>query len=292
MVKFGEWFYERIINFLIGSDKHPYIIQGTSSKPLPNGYRAHQMPEMVEIWIDELKNALQSPDEIFIEELQIARDLLNDQEFLNLADKVQLGIEKAFEAFKKWMITWTHLPFCICSLGGESGPEFAQAINHIILSYPLPDEPTAKLKKYVKQLEKNLEEGRSGSFGLFEALEQHEFREQFVAFSKTDYTQMQRFPLIYEFVKHRIWSIIVHQQHIEGMFNKYDIKTHPNMSESLQEARLQLSSPTPLDFEITKEKLTAIRMKRQKETSLSTDLAVGEEAAKKLAQSFLIPRRN
>ncbi|CAJ0832563.1 5304_t:CDS:2 [Entrophospora sp. SA101] len=91
MVKFGEWFYERIINFLIGSDKHPYIIQGTSSKPLPNGYRAHQMPEMVEIWIDELKNALQSPDEIFIKELQTARDLLNEQEFLNLADKVQLG---------------------------------------------------------------------------------------------------------------------------------------------------------------------------------------------------------
>ncbi|CAJ0829624.1 3270_t:CDS:2 [Entrophospora sp. SA101] len=91
MVKFGEWFYERIINFLIGSDKHPYIIQGTSSKPLPNGYRAHQMPEMVEIWIDELKNALQSPDEIFIKELQTARDLLNEQEFLNLADKVQLA---------------------------------------------------------------------------------------------------------------------------------------------------------------------------------------------------------
>ncbi|CAJ0838428.1 5693_t:CDS:2 [Entrophospora sp. SA101] len=75
-----------------------------------------------------------------------------------------------------------------------------------------------------KNLKKNLEEGRSDSFGLFEALEQYD--------------------------------------------------------------------PTPLDFEITKEKLTAIRMKRRKETSLSTDLAVGEEAAKKLAQSFLIPRRN
>ena len=146
MVKFGEWFYERIINFLIGSDKHPYIIQGTSSKPLPNGYRAHQMPEMVEIWIDELKNALQNPDEIFIEELLTAHDLLNEQEFLNLADRVQLGIEKAFEAFKKWMITWTHLPFCICSLGGENGPEFAQAVNHIVLSYPLPYEPTTRLK--------------------------------------------------------------------------------------------------------------------------------------------------
>ncbi|CAJ0903219.1 18330_t:CDS:2 [Entrophospora sp. SA101] len=52
------------------------------------------------------------------------------------------------------------------------------------------------------ELKQNLEEGRSDSFGLFEASEQYEFREQFVAFSKADYTQMQRFPLIYEFVKH------------------------------------------------------------------------------------------
>jgi hypothetical protein len=292
MVKFGEWFYERIMNFLIGSDKYPYIIQGTSSSPLPNGYRAHQMPEMVNDWINELKNVLQNPDEIFIEELLTAHDFLNEQEFLNLADRVQMGIEKAFEAFKKWMITWTHLPLCVCSLGGESGPEFAQAVSHIVLSYPLPDEPTIRLKNHVERLEKNLKEGRKDSFGLFEALEQNEFKEQFVAFSKVDYTQLQRFPLIYEFVKHRIWSIIVHQQHIEGMFNKYDIKTHPNMSKSLQEARLQLSNPTPLDFEITKEKLTAIRAKRQEEISLPIDPTIGEEAAKKLARNFLIPRRN
>jgi hypothetical protein len=292
MVRFGEWFYERIINFLIGSDKYPYIIRGTSGYPLPNGYRAHQMPEMVENWIHELKNVLQNPDEIFIEELLTAHDLLDEQEFLSLTEKVQMGIEKAFEVFKKWMITWTHLPFCVCSLGGESGPEFAQAVTYTVLSYPLPDEPTIRLKSYIERLEKNFEEGRRDSLGLFEALEQHEFREQFVAFSKADYTQLQKFPLIYEFVKHRIWSIIVHQQHIEGMFNKYDIKTHPNMNKSLQKARLQLSGPTQLDFELTKEKLAAIRAKRQNETSLSTEPAIGEEAAKKLVEKFLIPRRN
>jgi len=193
--------------------------------------------------------------------------------------------------FKKWMSTWTHLPLCICSLGGESGPEFAQAVSHTILSCPLPDEPTIRLRNYVERLEKNLE-GRRDSFGLFEALEQYEFREQFVAFSKADYTKLQEFSLIYEFVKHRIWSIIVHQQHIEGMFNKYDIKTHSNMSKSLQEARLQISGPTTLDFEFTKEKLTEIRAKRQQEAPLSIDLATGEEAAKKLTRNFLIPRKN
>ncbi|CAJ0903114.1 816_t:CDS:2 [Entrophospora sp. SA101] len=160
------------------------------SRNVPDGY-LHKWKTFLEFLLNEKLNIeilIMSPDEIFIKELQTARDLLNEQEFLNLADKVQLGIEKAFEAFK--------------SLGGESGPEFAQAVNHIVLSYPLPDEPTTRLKKYVKQLKQNLEEGRSDSFGLFEASEQYEFREQFVAFSKADYTQMQRFPLIYEFVKH------------------------------------------------------------------------------------------
>ena len=76
------------------------------------------------------------------------------------------------------------------------------------------------------------------------------------------------------------------------MFNKYDIKTHPNMSKSLQEARLQISGPTPLNFELTKEKLTEVRAKRQGELSLSMDFTIGEEAVKKLARNFLIPKRN
>ncbi|CAJ0644744.1 1750_t:CDS:1, partial [Entrophospora sp. SA101] len=61
-----------------------------------------------------------------------------------------MDIEKAFEAFKKWTITWTHLPLCVCSLGGESGPKFSQAVSHIVLSCPLPDEPTIRLKNYVE----------------------------------------------------------------------------------------------------------------------------------------------
>ena len=67
------------------------------------------------------------------------------------------------------------------------------------------------------------------------------------------------------------------------------VKKMKTSSEPLLLIEQENNVPIPLDFEITKEKLTAIRMKRQKETPLSTDL---EEAAKKLAQSFLIPRRN
>ncbi|CAJ0848003.1 13433_t:CDS:2 [Entrophospora sp. SA101] len=112
MVKFGKWFYEKLMYFLISSDTN-------SSHPLPNGYRAHQMPDMVQTWI-------------------------------------------------------------------------------IIV------------KKYIGRLNKNLED-QSNSLGLFEALEKNNFREQFVAFSKANYIQLKEFPLIYDFVRHCIWSIIVHQ---------------------------------------------------------------------------------
>jgi len=217
--------------FLISSDTN-------SSHPLPNGYRAHQMPDMVQTWISELENIVHEPEKIFMDELLAASDHLNEQEFLDLAQRIQIGIEKTSNAFKKWMITWIKFLLCICSLGGEHGPEFAQAILHVIFSHPFPDDkPTVIVKKYIERLNKNLED-QSNSLGLFEALEKNNFREQFVAFSKADYIQLKEFPLIYDFVRHRIWSIIVHQQHLEGMFNRFDIRTHPNMCDSLQEARL------------------------------------------------------
>ncbi|KAF0557670.1 zinc finger mym-type protein 1-like protein: PROVISIONAL [Gigaspora margarita] len=50
--------------------------------------------------------------------------------------------------------------------------------------------------------------------------------------------ELSSFPLLYNFVKYRIWSIIVHQQQLEGMFNKYNIKMHPNIIDEVQEARL------------------------------------------------------
>ncbi|CAJ0905380.1 13359_t:CDS:2 [Entrophospora sp. SA101] len=200
-----------------------------SSHPLPNGYRAHQMPDMVQTWISELENIVHEPEKIFMDELLAASDHLNEQEFLNLAQRMQIGIEKTSNAFKKWLITWIKFLLCICSLGGEHGPEFAQAILHVIFSHPFPDDqPTVIVKKYIGRLNKNLED-QSNSLGLFEALEKNNFREQFVAFSKANYIQLKEFPLIYDFVRHRIWSIIVHQQHLEGMFNRFDIRTHPNM---------------------------------------------------------------
>ena len=283
MVKFGEWFYEKLMYFLIGSDTN-------SSHPLPNGYRAHQMPDMVQTWISELENVVHEPEKIFMNELLVASDHLNEQEFLDLAQRIQTGIEKTLNVFKKWMISWIKFPLCICSLGGEYGPEFAQAVLHVIFSHPFPDDQTTIItKKYIKRLNENLED-QNNSFGLFEALEKKDFKEEFIEFSKANHVQLKEFPLIYDFVKHRIWSIIVHQQHLEGMFNKFDVRTHPNMCSSLQEARLQLSGPTSFNSMITAEKLEITQTKRREEASLSVDPVIGEEEATRLTEEFLIPK--
>ncbi|CAJ0636759.1 484_t:CDS:2, partial [Entrophospora sp. SA101] len=132
---FTNWFVEK----LEGSRNvpegylHKWKTSDTnSSHPLPNGYRAHQMPDM---------------------------------ELLDLAQRMQIGIEKTLNVFKKWMITWTKFPLCICSLGGEHGPKFAQAVLHVILSHPLPDEQPIIVKQYIERLNENLKD-KGNSFGF------------------------------------------------------------------------------------------------------------------------------
>ena len=73
-------------------------------------------------------------------------------------------------------------------------------------------------------------------------------------------------------------------------FRALDIRTHPNMCDSLQEARLRLSGPTSFNSVITAEKLAVVRVKRREEASLSVDPVIGEEEAIRLAKEFLIPK--
>ncbi|CAJ0849351.1 9300_t:CDS:2, partial [Entrophospora sp. SA101] len=114
--------------------------------------------------------------------------------------------------------------------------------------------------------------------------QQFNFREQLLHFQKL--IIFKEFPLIHDFVRHCIWSIIVHQQHLEGMVNRFDIRTHPNMCDS----RLQLSGPTSFNHVITAEKLTVTQAKRREKASLSIDPVISEEEAIRLTEEFLIPK--
>ncbi|PKC65879.1 hypothetical protein RhiirA1_460450 [Rhizophagus irregularis] len=106
-------------------------------------------------------------------------------------------------------------------------PDFAVAIFKIKLINEyikyIAYEPTNLQAKYIDKLINNLNTEKEESFGLFQILENNEFQEQFLAFLQFTFDKLSDYLLIYEFVKHRIWPIIIHQQHLEGIFNKYHI---------------------------------------------------------------------
>ena len=73
------------------------------------------------------------------------------------------------------------------------------------------------------------------------------------------------------------------------MLNRYDLKTHPNMSVDLQEAKLQLSGPKTLRTLLIKKNLLKICSKRkeEKKTVSENDPINGGEVATKLLEKFL-----
>jgi hypothetical protein len=264
MVRFGEAFYEKVFKFLTGFDALPRVVIENGTKCLPLGNRAHEIPDKVLIWIDELKEAAENPESIFGKEFENAQSMLSNEEYNNLKKKIKEGMKKALESFCKWMECWIHFPLVICSLGGNNGPEFARAISRVFFSVSYNIEINLHEKNYIKLLEKDKSESINQSFGLLEALQEQDFLDEFRKFSVSVASDLHKFPLLYDFVKYRIWSIVVHQQQIEGLFNKYDIKTHPNMKKPLQESRMLLSSSNKNQVKITKENLATVR-KEQRE---------------------------
>lgn len=67
------------------------------------------------------------------------------------------------------------------------------------------------------------------------------FKDEFIHYVQNPNPTLCEYPHLYDFVKNRIWYIIIHQQQIEGLFNKYDLKTHQNMNQELQQSKLRLS---------------------------------------------------
>jgi hypothetical protein len=125
-----------------------------------------------------------------------------------------------------------------------------------------------------------------------EALQEPNFFNEFENFSNSVSNEYWKFPMIYSFIKYRIWSIVVHQQQLEGMFNRYDIKVHANMSKELQESRIILSGPDNEDVNITQEKLQKTRQQFREERNIKNKnenekTLSREEAANSILNSFL-----
>ena len=114
---------------------------------------------------------------------------------------------------------------------------------------------------------------------------------QFDNFADSDGKEPWKFPLVYEFIKYRIYSIVIHQQQLEGLFNRYDIKVHSNMSPELQQARIQISGLNGGITEITQDKLCNIR-KELRDSNNNLELDNHLESSEAILNTFLIWRKN
>jgi fumarate reductase subunit C len=289
MVKFGKKFYAEVINFLTGFDNIPRVMQNDALVHLPPGNRAHELPDQVLLWLGELNEMSEFPNNYFAEEFEEVSSILHESELQDYSLRLKRGLKIALESFSKWMECWIYLPLSVCRLGGEHGPEFARAVASKILNHSFETELSWREKSYIEFLEEDLSKGIQKSFGLFEALNEDDFLEQFLAFAKSQASDLHKYPLVYDFVKYKIWSIVVHQQQLEGMFNKYDIKTDPNQKLSLQEARMQLTCSTD-EKQVTGEMLKEIRREIREENERKDDKQeeFGEEAAKSVLESYVV----
>ena len=69
-------------------------------------------------------------------------------------------------------------------------------------------------KVLLEFLEEDLSNGTCKSFGLFEALNDDDFLEQFLAFAESQASDIHKFPLVYNFVKYIIYARLIDMQNM------------------------------------------------------------------------------
>ncbi|CAG8732001.1 13866_t:CDS:2, partial [Ambispora leptoticha] len=180
--RFGTYFYEPLVQFMVGQDTEPRILHENSYKKLPNGHRAHEMPNK-------------------------AVDLLDAEQFKETLNELENGVQKAFDHFTKWIKPWYHLPLSICRLGSNSGQSFTRSFYHITLKQPWINIPNENKIKFAKELEDDIADSNTNDFGLSKLLlEDNYFRHEFEEFCTSTNPLLHHYPHIYEFVKTKIYT--------------------------------------------------------------------------------------
>ncbi|GBC05120.1 hypothetical protein RclHR1_06040011 [Rhizophagus clarus] len=262
-VCFARWFISQLNNY----NKTPkaYLKDWLQ---LPPGRRAHEMPEKIYEWKGFLGDLKDNFEMFFADELLEAIDTLSSDEFEKLFDGLENGINKTYEYFEKWMNSWLHLPLVICRLGGDLAQSFANSFRYVILKKTWIKPPTELEMKFARELENDIDCGNNDSYGLQEILlNNKEFNDEFEEFCVADNPLLYNFPYLYNFVKTHIYFIIIHQQQVEGLFNKLDLKTHANMTLSLKQSKLQLAS-SKIEKENLTEGLEKIRAQRKEQKNI------------------------
>ncbi|CAJ0838257.1 12970_t:CDS:2, partial [Entrophospora sp. SA101] len=126
----------------------------------------------------------QHVEEVFIEELLLAHEVLPEDELFDLVNKIENGLAKASETFKKWI------------LGSSNDSEFAHAIFHVLFSASYNVEINLHEKNYIELLERDKLKGINQSFGLLETLQEQDFLDEFQSFSAPVASDLHKFTLL------------------------------------------------------------------------------------------------
>ncbi|RIB24662.1 hypothetical protein C2G38_2139166 [Gigaspora rosea] len=243
LINFAEHFYEPLTQFMTGQGKTPRIYQNNQFINLPPGRRAHEMPDKVYEWYRFFQEVAKNFEMFFADELLEALETLSSEEFGVFFEDLEKGINKALNHFEKWFAPWLHLSLVVCRLGGNNARSFASSFYCVVLKKPWAKSPDDLELRFAEELEDDLRNGKTDSLGLYELLLQdNDFFHEFEEFCVNDELPIYNFPRLYHFIKNRIYFIVIHQQQVEGLFNKLDLKTHPNMSLSVKQSKLRLSS--------------------------------------------------
>ena len=136
-------------------------------------------------------------------------------------------------------------------------------------------------------------QGNIEDFGLKIALTDNSFFQEFSSFIEESDVSLHHYPLLYDFVKNKIWYIIVHQQQVEGLFNKWDLKTHPNMAHSTQQSKIHIVGIDIKEVQLNNEQLKDIRSgnrSKQNLATLNTELDEQEQTADNLFKDLFLSR--
>ncbi|RIB15557.1 hypothetical protein C2G38_2039278 [Gigaspora rosea] len=181
------------------------------------------MPDKANEWLNFLIEMKPNFYIFFADELHEALNILSEQEFEVLVEQLECGLEKAIKR-------------------SDLGQSYACALIHVIFKNLWLESLAEQEIAYSNQIQEDYDQNLK-DFGLCEMLIQNpKLRHEFESFSVSKDSKLYIFPQVYEFVRTRIYFIVTHQQQVEGLFNKYDIKTHPNMTAELKESKLRLSS--------------------------------------------------
>jgi hypothetical protein len=230
------------------------------------------MPDFIVNSTFQFINILKNPYSFFGEELLQCTEIMNDLEIESLIQKLGLGLQKGFELHQKWFDSWLHLPLSICRLGGNNAHQFACSYWHVILKKPWPKIPSLKELCYAQFLMEDITTHKEiGDFGLGIALTNESFFQEFSTFvheSNVNSHSLYKYPQLYDFVKNKIWYIAIHQQQIEGLFNKWDLKTHPNMTNNTQQSKMRLAATKVNEIQFNIQQLKTIRSSKKKHNQL------------------------